>query len=1485
MKPIFSFLLMLLPCVVVGQAYPYLSNLSNTTGRNFVRTYTPQQATVNSSDISLANQNVLNCIVNTDYYDGLGRPMQSVKRSAFEINGIPAQSADLIIEHVYDSIGREAFNYLPFSKVESSFGDKGKLKVNPYDLHSSQYAILYSGDESYSETRFDNSPLNRTEKRLAPGHNFVGSNLGVVYDNNANIGASFSDMWIYQFSIGYANSIAANLPTITGFHINDGQLHSIVTTDEDGKWQIEYTDKSGHKVALMQHVAFTGWSTMVWMPQYNITYYVYDDFGRLRFIMPPEAYTQVYIYGLTNAIADGLCYQYLYDERGRLVEKKLPGKDVEYLIYDKKDRVVLSQDGNQRGVNQWKYSYYDDLDRVLQEGLYNPASTYNRLTMQSLINSGGITSTATILYYLTNSNFNTYPGTTSDGKELVTNYYDDYSNSNIFSTTFNASFNSSLTGPAAYSTIPQASPQTRGLLTARTVKVLDPYHAIPGPYSVSSTPWLKSANFYDENGRLIQTQKQNHCNGIDINTSQYNFTNQVVSNYLQSTNPLALGAGGTSAGASLFTTTGILTKYDFDYFNGNLQLVSENINDLGFQRIKLVTYDALGRIASKNQAVADNFYDYNIRNWITGINKNYFNNTTATNIFFCEKLSYENPVIPEIPCTTAPLGGVTPRFNGNISAEYWKGYQNSLVKCYSYLYDDLNRVTDATFSERIPPCVGAAPTIWDNSSLDYTMSGVTYDNNGNIQTMNQMGIGPAYTGPVQMDLLQYKYFNFTNKLQGVKDNATIATTNPDFKDDAAHSQNDYTYDVNGNLTADNNKGINQINYNYLDKPDFLDLNTSSNPRDVKYIYDALGNKLQKLCFEHIPYDATTITDYLGPLQYNNYVLHNINHEEGRSRPVINSSGALNFVYDYFIKDHLQNVRSVVTAAPESGEPVITRHLGGTGGSGLGGGTWTGGSVLGDPTAAIYLASHEIINAELEESVFNGLSALRADKPASINQTDAKAALLDGTDPDKAVGDAIMLRVMPGDRFSVSAQSYFEEGCDSVTGNADNILSSLINNLSGAGSGGVGGELSGANLIWQNAFNDPNLVNVFNNILEGNGFDSTKPAAFLNYVVYDDHMKIIPEKCRSIQINGGPGTWNEVASDGDINIDQAGYAMAYISSLASRHVWMDAVAFTIYRGNVLEENHYYPFGLNIETASTYPGEVNNYKFTTKELQHHEFTPAVGVTSSLELEDYGARMQDPQLGRWNGVDELAENHELESPYNYAANNPIRNFDADGKTWWDGVKGFMYAVADNYLGTNYSSSYSTTNPVSYRDFQEGQANGNVTSLLGGSSEAVGGGGIGAGGVAAAPETAGLSLTATVAGGAMVAHGTWTSTNAIRNMLGEKKGTLKSEPTTESGETNKRESTSKLRKKWSEANNQEWPKEPDNPNKPQTVSHKKARQDNGTDDVGNIEPMPANEHHQMHKDNGDYSRWRREYWDKKKAKEKAKNSNETNNENDTNK
>ena len=191
--------------------------------------------------------------------------------------------------------------------------------------------------------------------------------------------------------------------------------------------------------------------------------------------------------------------------------------------------------------------------------------------------------------------------------------------------------------------------------------------------------------------------------------------------------------------------------------------------------------------------------------------------------------------------------------------------------------------------------------------MDFSVNGLTYDFNGNILSMNQLGLKPNVTSFSVIDQLSYVYVSGTNKLQSVVDLANDnSSTLGDFKyDPSTKTSTDYTYDVNGNMISDKNKNITGISYNYLNLPDTI---VVAGKGTIVYTHDASGNKLQKKTIDNMV-GKTTITTYLGGGIYQNDTLLYLPHEEGRIRVNAADTG---YIFDYFVKDHLGNTRMVLT---------------------------------------------------------------------------------------------------------------------------------------------------------------------------------------------------------------------------------------------------------------------------------------------------------------------------------------------------------------------------------------------------------------------------------------------------------------------------------------------------------------------------------------------------------------------------------------------
>ncbi len=801
--------------------------------QNYRLTYIPK--TEISSDISLHAKTICEISQLIEYFDGLGRPLQTVQSKAS-----PDRTSDIILANQYDVFGRQPKTFLPYVNNINN----GSFRTNALQPGAGVYQFYASPPSGvtpiptnpYSEVAFEPSPLERVIKQAAPGTAYAISN---THTENTDYAANTStDVLHWQLT---ASGAIAN----TSYYGLD-ELYKTVTRDENWTAGLsgtveEFKDKEG-KVVLKR----------IWETESIAlsTYYVYDAYGNLAYVIPPGFELTAFAEGDVAFLE--FIYAYKYDHRNRVIEKKIPGKGWEYMVYNKQDQLVASQDKLRKDAGEWLYTKYDAQGRVIITGIYTSAST--RAALQTTVDGIGF-------YWEARGSNDVYSNNafpTSNNTRLSVNFHDDY--------TFNADANYNFSSPHTYNV--QNSQNTKGLLTGTLVNIL------------GSTTFLKTTYYYDKEARIITTVAQNHLGGQDRVDNKYNF-----SGLLEAT---------TRKHVSSTASVDIANRYEYDHMGRKLRthqttgtgaevMLSElSYNQVGQLKTKKLhrpslnnpPYDILisgtqvvaanttrTEIAANSIIIKEGFtaqagsifvakiqdaalqsinYAYTERGWLKYI--------TSEN--FAMQLKYDD--------------GTYAQYNGNIADQVWSTAASPAAKNYVYRYDKLNRINSGT------------------ASTNNTEKEITYDKMGNIKTLQR------YLANVKVDDLVYDYTssgNATNRLMAITDNAGN-------NDGVKAGTSTYQYDDNGNIKTDNTRGL-TVTYNHLNLPK---VNTLPGGVTVTYTYDATGRKLRKVT-------GSTVTEYVEGIQYNGANIYFVQTEEGRAL----KSGS-NYNYEYSLADHLGNTR-------------------------------------------------------------------------------------------------------------------------------------------------------------------------------------------------------------------------------------------------------------------------------------------------------------------------------------------------------------------------------------------------------------------------------------------------------------------------------------------------------------------------------------------------------------------------------------------------
>ncbi len=641
---------------------------------------------------------------------------------------------------------------------------------------------------------------------------------------------------------------------------DSNQLYVTKTSDEDGCVSYVFTDKLGRQV-LLRHMKG---STC------NDTYYVYDDFGLLRYVLPncTVGLTSTTVaYNISTLAIANYGYYYKYDHRNRCIEKKLPGAGAIYYEYDSADRLILTQDREHGG--NWMFSIPDVFGRTVLTGIVSGKPVITGVV------KGEYTGATNPFYGYTLSGITFTANQQQSYTAFTVNYYDNYKFKSLPG--FSGDSNFAYGMPADFANTRYGDDQdlvkAKGQLTGSQV------FAVGGGFA-SGKP-IYSVFYYDDRNRIIQTVSSNQLVGYDKEYFDYSTWLADTPQKKRVIHSVVGSAAVTENYSYIYDDAGRLkdTEYTLDNNTASKTYLSR------------LTYDEMCRLKTKQlgNAYETISYKYNVRNWVKEINSNRF----QENLYYNESVS-----------------GNTPVYNGNISALTWKTASSTTLRGYNFTYDQLNQLTSAIYRKN-----GAADGSYD----------ATYGYSGRqLTTLGRYyNFGTTSATRTTIDALLLSYNG--NRLSKVEESQSASDWRYGFYKPDSYSGEEYGYNNNGAMIHDYNSGISRIYYNSLHLPSQV---MFAYGHSIIYTYDGLGNK-HKAVYKtvksnlNVPMGASDIPNQSANLQSTlevNYCGRFIHENRGAVKRILlpdgyvdrSSTGAYTFYY--YLKDHLGNNRVVINTS-------------------------------------------------------------------------------------------------------------------------------------------------------------------------------------------------------------------------------------------------------------------------------------------------------------------------------------------------------------------------------------------------------------------------------------------------------------------------------------------------------------------------------------------------------------------------------------------
>ena len=662
------------------------------------------------------------------YYNGLGLPEQSIQIAA------SPDGRDLVTPIGYDALLREdAKSYLSYAARSSG----GRKQASALTNQQVFYGTLYGqadAQRSFTEKVYEASPLGRVRKQALPGYMKDYEVLYTEFDYRTN--DTDEVRWL---AVGVDGELVCE-----GCH-DAGTLSCTVTTDPDGHVVQSFTDGLGRTLL----------SRTFDDDEPIDTYSVYDDYGRLRWVVTPEGsylLSDSQTFPVDDDFAEKYCYIYTYNDRGLMTEKRMPGREAESMFYDKNDRLVMSQDGNLRAKKQWIVYLYDAFGRIEKQLLgTKPDSTDGPIW--AFENNP-------LFLYMTFTNDPTVP-------LLRSCTYDTYP-SEVQAAGLDFQPIEGLTATDGESL---RYDNATGSLTYEKLAVLA---------NDTITGYHQRAYYYDYKGRLIQTVERDTEDGILCTSQRYDFVGNLI------------------VQRESYTRAGKTDDIDrtFTYDDRSRLLRETTQVNGGEEAVVYYEYDELGRLAARRlgegtSAIAEQS-EYDIRSWLTeksselfdmSLGHSYTGNITSWQWQHKGDPSGDGPQnryeftydgLSRLTHTDQYVNGERVRQNVERHLSYDRNgnllsmirYENGEEQCnmkyqyqgnhlYRYMEDEL---VDVDFGA---DTVTMLPSVLRFESLKPWLALHEYDANGNVTKDRERGLDMSYNC---LNLLEYASDNDANAI-------------------------------------------------------------------------------------------------------------------------------------------------------------------------------------------------------------------------------------------------------------------------------------------------------------------------------------------------------------------------------------------------------------------------------------------------------------------------------------------------------------------------------------------------------------------------------------------------------------------------------------------------------------------------------------------------------------------------------------------------